>query len=89
MTTNWLSEQDTPANKKMMSRLKGVWPFILLGGVLLLFFHKMAFSNLILGRGDTFLYFYPYWEAAAAALKAGAGSLVESTAVYGFPLFGQ
>lgn len=31
----------------------------------------MAFTNLILGQGDTFLYFYPYWEAAAAALRAG------------------
>ena len=36
-----------------------------------LFFQRMVFSNLILGRGDTFLYFYPYWHAAAAALRAG------------------
>ena len=36
-----------------------------------LFFNQMAFSNLILARGDTFLYFYPYWEAAAAALRDG------------------
>ncbi len=40
-------------------------------GLLLLFFNKMAFSNLILARGDTFLYFYPYWTAAADALRAG------------------
>lgn len=31
----------------------------------------MAFSNLILARGDTFLYFYPYWSAAANALRNG------------------
>lgn len=31
----------------------------------------MAFSNLILARGDTFLYFYPYWQAAAEALRNG------------------
>ncbi len=31
----------------------------------------MAFSNLILARGDTFLYFYPYWQAAADALRNG------------------
>ncbi len=36
-----------------------------------LFFQRMVFSNLILARGDTFLYFYPYWRAAAAALRAG------------------
>ena len=31
----------------------------------------MALSNLILARGDTFLYFYPYWHAAADALQEG------------------
>lgn len=40
-------------------------------GLILLFFNRMAFSNLILARGDTFLYFYPYWTAAAEALRAG------------------
>ncbi|GAB4153992.1 MAG: hypothetical protein Fur0021_20160 [Candidatus Promineifilaceae bacterium] len=45
----------------------------LLAGIaaLLIFFHKLAFTNLILARGDVFLYFYPYWHAAAAALRAG------------------
>ena len=38
-------------------------------GLIFLFFNKMAFSNLILARGDTFLYFYPYWHAAAEALR--------------------
>ncbi len=42
-----------------------------LAGLILLFADKMAFSNLILARGDTFLYFYPYWQAAADALAAG------------------
>nr|HMT20165.1 hypothetical protein [Promineifilum sp.] len=40
-------------------------------GLILLFFNRMAFSNLILARGDTFLYFYPYWTAAAEALRVG------------------
>lgn len=44
---------------------------LLLGGLMLLFFNKMALSNLILARGDTFLYFYPYWQAAADALRDG------------------
>ncbi|MCA9974317.1 MAG: hypothetical protein KC413_01150, partial [Anaerolineales bacterium] len=47
-----------------------IFPALLLG-LILLFFAKMAFSNLILARGDTFLYFYPYWEAAAEALRNG------------------
>ncbi len=44
---------------------------LLLAGLIALFFNKMAFSNLILARGDTFLYFYPYWQAAADALRSG------------------
>jgi hypothetical protein len=39
--------------------------------LVLLFFAQMAFTNLILARGDTFLYFYPYWQMAADALRAG------------------
>ncbi len=46
-------------------------PILALVGTILLFFHKMAFTNLILARGDTFLYFYPYWQAAADALRSG------------------
>ena len=44
---------------------------LILVGLILIFFHKMAFTNLILGRGDTLLYFYPYWSAAAHALRNG------------------
>ena len=48
------------------------WPVLpALIGLVALFFNRLAFSNLILARGDTFLYFYPYWSAAAAALRAG------------------
>ncbi|MFQ5399873.1 MAG: YfhO family protein [Anaerolineae bacterium] len=52
----------------LRSRLLLALIFLFLIG---LFFHKMAFSNLILARGDTFLYFYPYWQAAADALRDG------------------
>lgn len=37
----------------------------------LLFFWKMVFTNLILARGDTFLYFYPYWDYRAQTLLTG------------------
>jgi hypothetical protein len=37
----------------------------------LLFFWKLAFTHLILARGDAFLYFYPYWDYRARALLSG------------------
>lgn len=60
--------------------------FWALPGLLLLFFNKMAFSNLILARGDTFLYFYPYWEAASAALRNGRVPLWNPNLFMGAPL---
>ncbi|MCA9971724.1 MAG: hypothetical protein KC425_15975, partial [Anaerolineales bacterium] len=54
-----------------LRRLTPAAPVAALLALILLFFHQMAFSNLILARGDTFLYFYPYWDAAAEALRAG------------------
>ncbi len=48
-----------------------LWPLGAGGGLILLFFWKLAFTNLILARGDTFLYFYPYWQYRAQALLAG------------------
>lgn len=49
----------------------GLFVPLALGGLILLFFNRMALSNLILARGDTFLYFYPYWQVAADALRVG------------------
>ena len=44
---------------------------LLLLGTVTLFFWKLLFTNLILARGDTFLYIYPYWTAAARSLREG------------------
>ncbi len=44
---------------------------LLLGALIALFFWKLLFTNLILARGDTFLYIYPYWTAAREALQDG------------------
>jgi hypothetical protein len=66
--------------------LRRALPGLLLGGLVLLFFNKMAFSNLILARGDTFLYFYPYWNAAAEALRAGRTPLWNDSLFMGAPL---
>ncbi|HEY4723072.1 MAG TPA: hypothetical protein VII92_14560, partial [Anaerolineae bacterium] len=43
----------------------------LLLGLILLFFWKLAFTNLIIARGDIFYYFYPYRDYAASALRDG------------------
>ncbi|MBP6017288.1 MAG: YfhO family protein [Candidatus Promineofilum sp.] len=58
---------------------------LLLIGLIALFFNKMAFSNLILARGDTFLYFYPYWQAAADALRSGRVPLWNPDIFMGVP----
>ena len=69
-------------------RLAASWPVVLLSLVafVLVFFNKMAFSNLILARGDTFLYFYPYWSAAAEALRGGRVPLWNPDIFMGVPL---
>ncbi len=40
-------------------------------GLVMFFFAKLAFTNLILARGDMFLYFYPYWNYFADAVQHG------------------
>ncbi len=60
--------------------------FLALPALVLLFFNKMAFSNLILARGDTFLYFYPYWQAASNALRNGRIPLWNPNLFMGAPL---
>ena len=55
----------------MGKRLAVLVPVGVLATAVLVFFNKMVLSNLILARGDTLLYFYPYWQAAADALAAG------------------
>jgi hypothetical protein len=69
--------------------LKMIARFLWLPGLALLialFFHRMTFSGLILARGDTFLYFYPYWQAAADALRDGRVPLWNPYLFMGAPL---
>lgn len=42
-----------------------------LAGLVALFLWRLVGGNLILARGDAFLYFYPYWQAAQEALLSG------------------
>lgn len=61
-------------------------PFLIFPLLLVVFFSKMVFTNLILARGDTFLYFYPYWHAAAEALRNGRLPLWNPDLFMGSPL---
>jgi hypothetical protein len=70
---------------KRLEWLKRLPPLVWLPVLLAIFFNKMAFSNLILARGDTFLYFYPYWEAAAEALQDGRVPLWNPNLFMGAP----
>ncbi|HLB50517.1 MAG TPA: YfhO family protein [Anaerolineales bacterium] len=47
--------------------------FIVLGlaALVILFYRQAAFTNLIFARGDTLLYFYPYWDYRAQIMLAG------------------
>jgi hypothetical protein len=67
-------------------RVRHILPLLLLAGAIVLFFHRLALANRILARGDVFLYFYPYWEAAAAALRQGRLPLWNPDLFMGAPL---
>ncbi len=52
----------------------------------LLFFYKLAFTGMILPRGDVYAYFYPYWAARNAALINGHLPLWTPDLFMGAPL---
>ncbi len=59
---------------------------LLLLALTLLHFAPLAFSGLILARGDTFNYFYPWWTARNAAFMAGELPLWSPDIFMGVPL---
>ena len=64
-------------------------PLLCVCGILLLallFFHQLAFSGKILARGDTFKYFYPYWDARNEAFRAAELPLWTPDLFMGVPL---
>jgi hypothetical protein len=67
----------------MMRRLL---PLMLLAGLTLMFFYQLAFTDLILARGDTFAYFYPYWHLRDALLAGGDLPSWSPTLFMGVPL---
>jgi hypothetical protein len=64
-----------------------VVPYLGLLAVCLVFYWKLTFTNLILARGDMFLYFYPNWNYAAAAIRQGRFPLWNPYLFMGVPFF--
>ena len=63
-----MSRAAASGTERMMARVPR---WLVLAGLILLFFYRLALRRLILARGDIFLYIYPYWQAAADALRRG------------------
>ena len=72
--------------RQISRSVRFVLPLLIIVGAAALFFNKMVFSNLILARGDMFLYFYPYWETASEALQNGRIPLWNPNIFMGAPL---
>jgi hypothetical protein len=66
--------------------LKRALPYLLLALLTLGFFHRLAFTDMILARGDAFSYFYPYWEIRSEAFRAGHLPLWSPDIFMGVPL---
>lgn len=66
--------------------LRRILVFAAVVALVLLTFHQLAFSGLILARGDTYAYFYPYWAARDAALSQGQLPLWTPDIFMGAPL---
>jgi hypothetical protein len=60
-----------------------------LAAMLLAMFHQLALTDRILARGDTFNFFYPYWDARHAALRAGQLPLWSPELFMGSPLLAE
>lgn len=63
-----------------------ITPLLLLIFIVILIFHQLALSSLILARGDTYNYFYPYWTARNLAMQSGELPLWTSHIFMGAPL---
>ena len=75
------------AVQRLAPALVSVAPYLGLLAVCLVFFWKLAFTNLILARGDMFLYFYPNWDYAADAVRHGHLPLWNPYLFMGVPFF--
>ena len=65
---------------------KRLIPLALVIILTLTFFHQMMLTDKILARGDTYNYFYPYWDLRSAAFRAGELPLWTNDIFMGAPL---
>lgn len=68
-----------------MGRLRGLVLLVLVA-LVGAFFYKHIFTSLILGRGDTLAYFYPYWHIRDSFLSMGQLPLWSNDLFMGVPL---
>jgi hypothetical protein len=70
----------------MRSRWIATLPYLVLIALALVIFRELAFTDRILGRGDTYVYFYPYWTVRDAFFRAGELPLWTPDIFMGAPL---
>lgn len=70
----------------LLPALKRFAPLLLAIVLTLGFFWQLALTDRILARGDTFAYFYPYWDARDSALRDGRLPLWSPDLFMGVPL---
>lgn len=63
-----------------------LWSLSLIVLFTVIFFYDWAFTDRILGRGDAFNYFYPYWDVRNGAFRAGQLPLWSPDIFGGVPL---
>jgi hypothetical protein len=71
----------------MLKRLQAnILPLLLIALLVLVILNQLVFTPLILRRGDTYNYFYPYWQARDMAFSAGNLPLWTHNIFMGAPL---
>src|SRR5512144_1157220 len=73
-----------PSISRSLNR-KDALALLALLALVLAFFWKLAFTNLIIARGDIFYYFYPYRDFAAQTVREGRAALWNPYLFMGVP----
>ena len=55
----------------MLNKIGRYMPVITIASIVIILLWKLVFTNLILARGDTLYYIYPYWEHRARTFLSG------------------
>ncbi len=66
-----MTQRPNQPTNQSTSFLRDLLPILLLWGLVIAFFWKIALAGRVLAGGDIFTYFYPYWAEATRAVRAG------------------